>query len=120
MPASPPDDKQQDTTKKVEAIALLLDQAGLDPDDLAPALLAFAAAKKQIQAPPEEGRSIYQDKELIYDDENSFIYRRGDTKGGRYYLRIYDSISKTPYIKSLKTSVGDQTTFNFSIPIKFK
>ena len=104
MPASPPDDKQQDTTKKVEAIALLLDQAGLDPDDLAPALLAFAAAKKQTQAPPEEGRSIYQDKELIYDDENSFIYRRGDTKGGRYYLRIYDSISKTPYIKSLKTT----------------
>ena len=43
----------------MEAIALLLDQAGLDPDDLAPALLAFAAAKKQIQAPPEEGRSIY-------------------------------------------------------------
>ena len=83
---------------------MLLEQAGLDPDDLAPALLAFAAAKQQAQvAPPEKGKSIYQEKELIYDDENSFIYRRGDTKSGIYYLRIYDSISKTPFIKSLKT-----------------
>ena len=101
MPDPTPDDKQQETSSKVEALALLLDKAGLDPDDLAPALLAFAAAKTATQAPPEKGRSIYQEKELIYDDENSFIYKRGDTKSGKYYLRIYDSISKRPFIKSL-------------------
>ena len=104
MPDPTPDDKQQETSSKVEALALLLDKAGLDPDDLAPALLAFAAAKTATQAPPEKGRSIYQEKELIYDDENSFIYKRGDTKSGKYYLRIYDSISKRPFIKSLKTT----------------
>ena len=63
----------------MEALALLLDKAGLDPDDLAPTLLAFAAAKTATQAPPEKGRSIYQE-ELIYDDENSFIYTKETLK----------------------------------------
>jgi integrase len=104
LPAPSPADKAQSSTSKVEALALLLDQAGLDADDITPALLAFAAAKKATAAPPEQGRSIYQDKELIYDDESSFIYKRGDTKSGKYYLRIYDPVSRKPFIKSLKTT----------------
>ena len=90
-------------SNKVEALALLLDKAGLDPDDLAPALLAFAAAKQQPRHHQRKAGASTK-KELIYDDENSFIYKRGDTKSGKYYLRIYDSISKRPFIKSLKTT----------------
>ena len=98
-----PADQQQEKNSKVEALALLLDQAGIDPEEVAPALLAFAAAKQATAPAPVKEKRIYQDKELIYDDESSFIFKRGDTKGGWYYLRIYDPSSKTPFIKSLKT-----------------
>ena len=77
---------------------------GLDADDLAPALEALAAAKR-VTAPLEAtGNSIFKQKELVYEDESAFIYQRGDTKRGIYYLRIYDTNSKRPYVKSLKTT----------------
>ena len=44
------------------------------------------------------------DKELIYEDEHAFLYKRGDTKRNTYYLRIYDDLRKKPYVKSLGTT----------------
>lgn len=98
-----PADQQQEKNSKVQALALLLEQAGIDPEDVAPALMAFATAKQATAPLPKKDKRIYQEKELIYDDESSFIFKRGDTKGGWYYLRVYDPISKIPFIKSLKT-----------------
>ncbi len=96
-------DHQQSASNQAQtaALATLLDAAGLEPADLLTALKTLAEAKQAAQRPPEQGKSIYQDKELVYEDEDAFIYRRGDTKNKIYYLRIYDKKSKKPYIKSL-------------------
>ena len=101
--SSPAPDHQQNASTQAQtaALATLLDAAGLEPADLLTALKTLADAKQATQRPPEQGKSIYQDKELIYEDEDAFIYRRGDTKNKIYYLRIYDKKSKKPYIKSL-------------------
>ena len=48
-------------------------------------------------------RKNYLDKQLVYDDEQAWIYRRGDTKGKTWYLRIFDEKSKKPFVKSLQT-----------------
>jgi len=45
----------------------------------------------------------YINKELIYEDETAFIYQRGDTKSQVFYLRIFDTKSRKPYVKSLST-----------------
>jgi len=96
-------DHQQNASNQAQtaALATLLETAGLEPADLLTALKTLAEAKQAAQRPPEQGKSIYQDKELVYEDEDAFIYRRGDTKNKVYYLRIYDKKSKKPYIKSL-------------------
>ena len=88
-------------TAQVEALSALLEGAGLEPADLLTALTALAESKKATAVPPDKGRSIYQDKELVYEDESAFIYRRGDTTNKIYYLRFYDKKRKKPFIKSL-------------------
>ena len=88
-------------TAQVEALSALLEGAGLEPADLLTALTALAESKKATAVPPEKGRSIYQDKELVYEDESAFIYKRGDTTNKIYYLRFYDKKTKKPFIKSL-------------------
>jgi len=88
-------------TAQVEALAALLEGAGLEPADLLTALTALAESKKATAVPPDKGKSIYQDKELVYEDESAFIYRRGDTTNKIYYLRFYDKKTKKPFIKSL-------------------
>lgn len=88
-------------TAQVEALSALLEGAGLEPADLLTALTALAESKKATAVPPEKGRSIYQDKELVYEDESAFIYRRGDTTNKIYYIRFYDKKTKKPFIKSL-------------------
>jgi len=88
-------------TAQVEALSALLEGAGLEPADLLTALTALAESKKATAVPPDKGKSIYQDKELVYEDESAFIYRRGDTTNKIYYLRFYDKKTKKPFIKSL-------------------
>jgi hypothetical protein len=44
---------------------------------------------------------VYQDRELVYEDETAFIFRRGTTKSRTYYIRIYDEQSRRPFVKSL-------------------
>ena len=101
--AAAPTNQQSSTSKtaQVEALSALLEGAGLEPADLLTALTALADSKKATAVPPEKGRSIYQDKELVYEDESAFIYRRGDTTNKIYYLRFYDKKRKKPFIKSL-------------------
>ena len=85
-------------------LAQILDASGVDATTLAIALQSIATATQATAPPPEADKSIYQDKELIYDDEYAYIYRRGDTKRRIYYLRIYDTNGKKPFIKSLATT----------------
>jgi len=96
--------KQQETTKP-DALAAGLTELlqGVEPADLLLALESIQEAKEATQE-PEQGKSIYQEKELVYEDEHAFIYRRGDTKSRGYYIRIYDDGSKTPFIKGLRTT----------------
>lgn len=93
--------KNSSTQEQASALVTLLDAAGLEPADLLTALQVLAQAKQAAQKAPEQGKSIYQDKELVYEDEDAFVYKRGDTKSKIYYLRIYDKKTKRPYIKSL-------------------
>jgi integrase len=101
-------DKSQNSTSNALQIAALLDATGVDASTLATALETIAAAKQVAsKAAPEASASagkVYLNKELIYDDETAFIYQRNDTKNKYYYVRIWDSKSKKPYIKSLGTN----------------
>ena len=90
--------------QQVEALTALISAYGLDAADLVTAIQTLAEAKKATAPEPEKGKSIYQDKESVYDDEHAFIYRRGDTATKRYYLRIYDETHKKPFIKALGTT----------------
>ena len=100
-------DKSQESTSNAQQLAALLDATGVDAATLATALETIAAAKqaasKAAPATASAGK-VYLNKELIYDDETAFIYQRNDTKNKYYYIRIWDSKSKKPYIKSLGTN----------------
>lgn len=84
---------------------------GLDPDLLSDAYATLLEAQ-QVAATNETSKSTakglrtkknYLDKQLVYDDEQAWIYRRGDTKAKTWYLRIFDEKSKKPFVKSLGT-----------------
>ena len=88
---------------------------GLDPDLLADAYSTLKAGseigseqKELSQTRSGQGgrhsKKNYLNKELIYEDEQAFIYQRGDTVKKTYYLRIFDQQSKKPYVKSLATT----------------
>lgn len=86
---------------------------GLDPDLLSDAYSTLQEAQKVAADHPVTGeagkvgrvkvKKNYIDKELVYEDEGAFIYRRGDTKKKTWYLRIFDENSKKPFVKSLGT-----------------
>ena len=104
MDGAPSTSNQQQSASPeslVAGLAALLN--GVDPSDLLLALESVKAAKEAVQV-PDQSRSIYQEKENIYDDESAFIFRRGDTKSRGYYLRIYEDSTRTPYIKGLRTT----------------
>jgi len=107
LESTPPTNNQQssdDQKQQVEALTALISAYGLDAADLVTAIQTLAEAKKATTPAPEKGKSIYQDKESVYDDEHAFIFRRGDTVTKRYYLRIYDETHKKPFIKALGTT----------------
>ena len=95
-------DKSQESASNAQQLAALLDATGVDAATLATALETIAAAKGALpKAEPAAAASagkVYLNKELIYDDETAFIYQRNDTKNKYYYVRIWDSKSKKPYI----------------------
>ena len=84
---------------------------GLDPDLLGDAYETLRDAQ-QVAATSDamkakvgrvSTKKNYLDKQLVYDDEQAWIYRRGDTKAKTWYLRIFDDKSKKPFVKSLQT-----------------
>ena len=77
--------------KEVEALASLLEAAGLSSADLLTAITTLANAKKTAaETKVESGaKKNILDKELVYPDEKAIIYRRGDVKSNVYYFRTY-------------------------------
>ena len=85
------------------ALASLLDASGVDAATLAAALQSIAIATATTAPVPEQENSIYQKRELIYNDEEAFVFVRGDTKKKNYYLMMWDNVTKRPFVKSLGT-----------------
>ena len=85
-----------------DLLAVLAAAAGISPQDLQTAISAAADARQERKAAKEQPKSVYQDRELVYDDESAFIFRRGNTKSRTYYVRIYDAQSRRPFVKSLR------------------
>ena len=90
----------------VRALDSLLTSAGFDAGDLQVALRAIQQAKEQSNKEQQVDNEYknFLDRTLVYDDQDAFIYKRGDTKSGRWYLRIYDKKNTKPVIKSLQTT----------------
>lgn len=93
-------------SKELEALATLLESAGLTSADLLTAITTLADAKKVVASKKVESGSKKNilDKELVYPDEKAIIYRRGDVKSNVYYFRTYDKVTKKQYVKSLETT----------------
>ena len=109
MTTSNPDKQELQSNYKnavaKQAIEGLLDAAGFTPDDLQTALEAIKVAKELKQQPKStEGYKHFLDKTPVYDDVDAFIFKRASSKAGRYYIRMYDSKSGKPIVKSLKTT----------------
>ena len=94
----------------LDAAKALLTASGFDVDDVEVALQAIKEAKTTKEAAAKETGKYknYKDKCNVYDDVDAFIYRRGDTKSGIWYLRIVDSKTRKPVFKSLKTKDFNQ------------
>ena len=78
--------------------------AGVDAGDLQIALQAIADAKERREDSDDGDAKYHVDKTLVYEDRDAFIYKRGTSKSGKWYFRIYDLKRKKYVIKSMKTS----------------
>ena len=112
MPVVPdPSDSQISDKSQKDALTAFAQLMGLDPDLLGDAYATLQQAKKTAETHPDirsnskvsrvATKKNYLDKELVYEDESAFIYRRGDTKKKTWYLRIFDEKSRKPFVKSL-------------------
>lgn len=93
--------------KQVLAGLQELAEQGIDLSEVVSAMQVQQEAKaiaERWKKPETKENSIFQEKELIYEDDNAFIYRRGDTKKRTYYIRINDPSARKPYIASLGTT----------------
>ena len=98
--------KSQKNHKSEDSFAALnavLTNAGVDAADLHIALQAIANAKERRQSQDDGEAKYHLDKTLVYEDEDAFIYKRGTSKSGKWYFRIYDLKRKKYVIKSLRT-----------------
>ena len=103
VPSSHSSQKKGEKASALGMLSALLSEAGIDADSLATALEAIATAK---ETPLQESGvlSFFKEKTLVYEDQEAFIYRRGDSKSGRFYFRIYDEKRKRPIFRSLRTT----------------
>lgn len=107
-----PNDGRSDSQIGNKTIQVLRDlqdlsEQGIDLLSLVSALQTQQEARQISERPlkaEEQVKSIYQEKELIYEDETAFVYRRGDTKTRPYYIRINSSKADKPFIASLGTT----------------
>ena len=111
--------KEQISNTNTEKLAALLDASGVSVDVLAEALSSIKRAAHITAPPPVQPNKLHQNKEYIYeDDKNAYIYRRGNTTTGNYYLRMYDKKSKQRYVKSLGTSNREQALVDARVTFK--
>jgi integrase len=103
VPGSHSSQKRGREASALGMLSALLTEAGIDGNSLATALDAIAIAKDTPLKENEE-LTFFTEKTLIYEDQEAFIYRRGDSKSGRFYFRIYDEKHKKPIFRSLKTT----------------
>jgi integrase len=92
------------TQNPLEALSAILTAAGIDAKDLEIALDAVKEAKNHKPSNNANDKKFFKDKIPVYPDVEAFIFKRGNSKSGIYYLRIYDENNKKPIIKSLKTA----------------
>ena len=103
MPTQPEIQNKHTNDQLLELARKLLEQSGVDPNDFQNALTALDIAKKQNPANASTDKKNYKDKTLVYPDtEDAFIYKRGDTKRGIWYLRL--SNKGKAIFKSLTTT----------------
>ena len=88
----------------MEAAKALLTASGFALEDVQTALDAIQTAKHQSPNKQDSERKNYIDKTAVYPDVDAYIYKRGDTKTGIWYFRIYDTKRQKPIFKSMKTT----------------
>lgn len=99
------DSKEQISTSNRDKLAELLDASGVSVDILAEALSSIKRATETTSTKERHKNKLHQNKEYLYeDDANAYIYTRGTTTAGNYYVRIYDKKTKQRYVKSLGTA----------------
>ena len=102
--------QEQDLQNKSSNDALLkvasqlLEQAGVNKDDFYSAIPALTTVKQQNPNIKSEVNKNYVDKILVYDDVDAFIYKRGETKSGIWYFRIWVSKRRMAVFRSLQTT----------------
>ena len=91
-----------------QALEDLISAAGFDAGDLQTALNAIKEAKTHRKSADtsNETNKFFLEKTLVYEDVDAFIFRRADSKSGRWYFRLYDENTKKPLVRSLRT--GDK------------
>ena len=82
----------------------LLEQSGINKDDFFSAISSLQTAKAQNPEAKADVNKNYVDKTPVYDDVDAFIYKRGDTKSGIWYFRIWDTKRRKAIFRSLKTT----------------
>ena len=103
-------EKHRNASELSDAAKLLKLLGTVDIDELQTALNAIQTAKNQSPNKQSTGYKNYIDKTLVYDDQDAYIYQRGDTKSGIWYFRIYNKKTSKPVFKSLKTTDKVQAT----------
>jgi len=89
----------------LKAIDVLAKAAGFNSEELLNALEGIKTANKIKEDDKKSGEyNFFLDKTPVYDDVDAFVFKRADSKSGRYYIRMYDYKTSRPIVKSLRTS----------------
>ena len=109
-----------ESNQSLQLLTALLESKGLDAGDLIDAINVVAKTKqrdkeladKALEKSKPKETKFFKDKEYVYENRTDvFIYRNGNTKSGRYYVRIKDESRKTPFVQSLRTSNRNEALF---------
>ena len=109
-----------ESNQSLQLLTALLESKGLDAGDLIDAINVVAKTKqrdkeladKALEKAKSKETKFFKDKEYVYENRTDvFIYRNGNTKSGRYYVRIKDESRKTPFVQSLRTSNRNEALF---------
>ena len=88
-------------------------------DILAEALSSIRRATELTAPKDRHTNKLHQNKEYLWEDDTSaYIYTRGTTTAGNYYVRIYDKKTKQRYVKSLGTANRDKAIVDARVLFK--